>query len=413
MADLPRRTRIFEPVEASRVSPDASIGCDTAAVVRWLADGAPSAAQPQDVMAQLCERLVALGIPLWRTALFVRTLHPAVMGRRMTWRLGGRVETSEAGYEILAADGFRTSPVVRVYGTGAALRRRLASADCPADFSILEEFRAEGITDYLVSPLRFTNGEIHVATWSTRQPGGFTDAQLAGIENVVAPLARLTEIYALRRTASNLLDAYVGRQAGERILAGQIRRGDSEAIRAALWLSDMRGFTALSDALPPPALIALLNRYFDCQVPAIAGHGGEVLKFIGDGLLAIFPVDGDAAACAAALAAAREVRSRIAAMDGPAPPSGAERPRFGLALHLGEVLFGNIGGGSRLDFTCIGPAVNLAARIEELTAATGRPILASSEFARHCTERLVPLGTFALRGFGAPQTVFGLADDAS
>jgi adenylate cyclase len=406
----PGRTPIPDPAAPGRSPPEASPECDTGAVARWLTDGAPSATQPLAVMAQLCERLVAAGIPLWRTALFVRTLHPAVMGRRFTWRPEAGVQTTEAGFEMLETDNYRMSPVVHVYRTGVALRRRLAAPDCPADFAILDEFRAEGITDYLVSPLRFTNGEIHVATWSTRRPGGFTDAHLAGLVAVVGPLARLTEIYALRRTASNLLDAYVGRQAGERILAGQIRRGDSEAIRAAIWLSDMRDFTALSDRLPPATLIGLLNRYFDCQVPAITGHGGEVLKFMGDGSLAIFPVDGDAAAaCGAALAAARETRSRIAAMDG-LPPGVDERPRFGLALHLGEVLFGNIGGGNRLDFTCIGPAVNLAARIEELTSMTGHPILASGEFAKHCSGAFAPIGAFALRGFAAPQTVFALAD---
>jgi adenylate cyclase len=287
----------------------------------------------------------------------------------------------------------------------------LAAADCAADFPILGEFRAEGITDYLASPLHFTNGEIHVATWTTRQPGGFTDGQLAGIEAVVAPLARLTEIYALRRTASNLLDAYVGHQAGERILAGQIRRGDSETIHAAIWLSDMRGFTALADALPPPTLIELLNRYFDCQVPAITGHGGEILKFIGDGLLAIFPIGGSpAAACEAALAAAREIRTRIADDDNLAALGSNGRSRFGVALHLGEVLFGNIGGGNRLDFTCIGPGVNLAARIEKLTGETGHPILTSAEFAVHCRPSLVPVGEFSLRGFSAPQAVFALPD---
>ncbi len=263
-----------------------------------------------------------------------------------------------------------------------------------------------------MTPLFFTNGEIQVATWTTRQAGGFTEAQLAGIDNVLAPLARLAEIYALRRTASNLLDAYVGRQAGERILAGRIRRGDSEAIRAAIWMSDMRGFTALSDALPPPILLALLNRWFDCQVPAIVEHGGEVLKFIGDGLLAIFPVAGDAAAaCGAALAAARAARARIAGDDELAVLAGGARPRFGLALHLGEVLFGNIGGGNRLDFTCIGPAVNLAARLEELTGMTGHPILASGAFAGHCRQPLIPVGAFSLRGIGAAQAVFALAED--
>jgi adenylate cyclase len=183
----------------------------------------------------------------------------------------------------------------------------------------------------------------------------------------------------------------------------------------------MRGFTALADALPPTRLIELLNRYFDCQVPAIVEHGGEVLKFIGDGLLAIFPVGGNAAgeltearaaACAAALAAAREARARIAAAADLAALGGGARSRFGLALHLGEVLFGNIGGGNRLDFTCIGPGVNLAARIEKLTGETGHPILASGEFARHCRPELVPVGEFSLRGFVAPQQVFGLADNS-
>jgi adenylate cyclase len=393
----------------------AAITCDTGAVAGWLVDGARSASQPPQIMTQLCERLMAVGIPLWRTALFVRTLHPQVMGRRLLWQVDTGVRVSEAGFERLAEADYLTSLVVHVYSTGTPLRRHLAAADCPNDFPILDEFRAEGVTDYLASPLIFTNSEIHVATWTTRQPGGFTEAQLAGIETVVAPLARLTEVYALRRTASNLLDAYVGRQAGERILAGHIRRGDTEAIGAVIWLSDMRGFTALADALPPPMLIALLNNYFDCQVAAIAGHGGEVLKFMGDGLLAIFPVGGSAeevrAACEAALAAARVARARIAASDAfAAALGGGDQPRFGLALHVGEVLFGNIGGGNRLDFTCIGPAVNLAARIEGLTGRTGHPILASDEFARHCGHELAPAGEFSLRGFGAAQAVFRLVD---
>jgi adenylate cyclase len=207
-----------------------------------------------------------------------------------------------------------------------------------------------------------------------------------------------------------LLDAYVGHEAGERILAGRIRRGDCEAIEAAIWLSDMRGFTSLADTQPPRRLLALLNRYFDCQVPAVARHGGEILKFIGDGLLAIFPIGGNAAACAAALQAACEARAQISADDELAILGGGGHSRFGLALHLGEVLFGNIGGGNRLDFTCIGPAVNLAARIEQLARETGHSILISAEFARHCAPQPMSLGEFSLRGFGAPQAVFALQD---
>ena len=179
---------------------------------------------------------------------------------------------------------------------------------------MLHELRAEGATDYVAFPLPFTDGTVHVATWTTRQPGGFTARQFADLEAVIAPLTRVAEIRALRRTATNLLNTYVGRQAGERILAGKIRRGFVEEIRAAIWLSDMRGFTALSERLPPQELVDLLNRYFDCQVPPILDHGGEVLKFIGDGLLAIFPLAETATTrgevCRRALACALDARRR-------------------------------------------------------------------------------------------------------
>jgi adenylate cyclase len=388
--------------------------CDTSDVARWLVQGARPAGQPADVLTQLCEQLVRCGIPLWRVSVFARTLHPQVMGRRFSWQLDTGVSVSEAGYERLDDDIYRMSPVVHVYNSGMPLRRRLAARECPIDFAVLGDFRAEGITDYLASPLLFTNGEVHAITWATMRPGGFSDADIAGIEKIVAPFARIAEIYALRRSASALLDTYVGYQAGERILAGRIRRGDYEAIHAVIWLSDMRGFTALADALPSVMLIELLNSYFDCQVPAILDRGGEILKFMGDGMLAIFPVASNAAdlsyACGEALAAACEARARIAAAGALARIGVGGGARFGLALHVGEVLYGNIGGGNRLDFTCIGPAVNLAARIEELTSETGYPILASGEFARHCAPWMVPVGEFALRGFRVPQPVFTLAE---
>ena len=392
------------------------IGSNTRAIVDWLIDGARSAAAPDQVLAVLCERLVECGIPLWRVAVFVRTLHPQVMGRRFLWRPGAEVAIMEAPHELFETEEFRGSPVASVCTTGVALRRRLADADCPIDFPMLQELRAEGVTDYLASPLIITDGAIHAATWATRQPGGFTPAQFAGIESVIAPLAQVAEIRALRRTASNLLDTYVGNHAGERILAGRIRRGDIESINAAVWLSDMRGFTALADRLPPRTLIDLLNRYFDCQVPAILDHGGEVLKFMGDGLLAIFPIaenDRDASRiCARVLAAALDARAKVAALDGVPEIEGTDRVRFGLALHLGEVQYGNIGGGNRLDFTCIGPAVNLAARIEKLAGKLGRTLLASGEFARHCGSGLAPVGEFSLPGVSAAQPVFGLRDEA-
>jgi adenylate cyclase len=379
------------------------------AVVDWLIDGARSAPLPQQVLAQLSDRLVACGIPLWRVAVFVRTLHPQVMGRRFLWRPGAEVETSDAPFELLETEPFRDSPIARVYRTGEAIRRKIADPDCPNDFPVLVDLRAEGVTDYLASPLFFTDGAIHVVTCTTREPGGFTDAQIAGIEAIITPLARVAEIRALRRMASVLLDTYVGHDAGERILAGRIRRGDIEEIHAAIWLSDMRGFTALADRQPPRVLIDLLNRYFDCQVPVILEHGAEVLKFMGDGLLAIFAIEGnEAKVCKRALAAARQAQANIAELS----RSTMQGLRFGLALHVGDVLYGNIGSGNRLDFTCIGPAVNFAARIEKLTSQLGREILASGEFARHCRGEFTPLGEFALPGFSAAQQVFGLDDES-
>jgi len=391
------------------INSDAMPTHEIRAVVDWLIDGARSAPLPQQVLAQLSERLVACGIPLWRVAVFVRTLHPNVMGRRLLWRPDAEVEVTEAAYELLETELFRDSPIARVYQTGEAIRRKLADPDCPDDFPVLADLRAEEVTDYLASPLVFSNGDIHAVTCTTRQPGGFTDAQMAGIEAIMTPLARVAEIRGLRRMASNLLDTYVGHDAGERILAGHIRRGDIEEIHAAIWLSDMRGFTALADGLPPRVLIDLLNRYFDCQVPVILDHGAEVLKFMGDGLLAIFAIAGDEAEmCKRALAAARQAQANVAELASSAMPGLS----FGLALHIGEVLYGNIGSGNRLDFTCIGPAVNFAARIEKLTGQLGRAILASEEFARHAPGEFAALGEFTLPGFSAAQEVFGLADEA-
>jgi adenylate cyclase len=334
-------------------------------------------------------------------------LAPNVMGRRFVWRPGAEVEVREAPFELLETSDFLDSTIARVYLTADPVRRRLAVPHPVLDFPILSELRAEGVTDYFAAPLVFTDGTIHVATWTTREPRGFTDEQIAGIEAIMTPLARVAEIRALRRTAGTLLDTYVGHDAGERILAGHIRRGDIEEIHAAIWLSDMRGFTALADSMPPRVMIDLLNRYFDCQVPVILDHGAEVLKFMGDGLLAIFAIaDDETEACKRALAAARQAQANIAALASSAMPG----LRFGLALHIGDVLYGNIGSGNRLDFTCIGPAVNCAARIEKLTGQLGRAILASDEFARYCPGEFTALGEFSLAGFSAPQLIYDLAD---
>ena len=399
---------------AASSDPDAT--CDTRAVAAWLVDGARSASQSEDVLTEMCVRLTECGAPLWRVAVYVHTLHPQIVARRFLWRPGVVTDVAVASFEMAATDLFRQSPITRIRVTGETIRRRLADADCPIDYPILSELLEEKVTDYLAMPLNFTNGEIHAASFTTRQAGGFTEAQIAGLETIIPPLSRVAEVRALRRTAVNLLDAYVGHEAGERILAGRIRRGDTEAIRAAIWLSDMRGFTKLADTIPPQELIERLNLFYDCLVPAIQAEGGEVLKFIGDGLLAIFRIADEAKIddiCARALRAARDARVRIEALPAQGDGETEARLRFGLALHVGEVLYGNIGAGDRLDFTCIGPAVNMAARLEKVASRLQRTVVVSRAFAEHLPEEFVSLGAFELAGFRNAETVFGLREDGA
>jgi adenylate cyclase len=280
----------------------------------------------------------------------------------------------------------------------------------------LDDMRAEGITDYIAFPLVSTDGSIDMASWTTKEPSGFSAADIATLERIMPAFARVAEVRALKRVATTLLNTYVGHRTGAKILAGQIRRGHTEVLHAAIWLSDLRGFTALSDRIPSILVVDLLNRYFDCQVPAIVAHGGEVLKFMGDGLLAIFPIADDGCdaqeVCTNALAAARVARQAVRSLRYSAFGGPTEEVNFGLALHVGEVLYGNIGGSNRLDFTCIGPAVNLAARLEKLAGKLGRTIVASPDFAKHLPDDWQEIGEFTVAGFAKVQRVLGLKDEA-
>jgi adenylate cyclase len=381
----------------------------------WLVDGARSAPNPQQMMAETCERLVAAGLPLWRVGVFVRTLHPDIIGVNFIWRPGAEVVVGTANYDMLDSPEYRNSPLAIVFGEGREVRHRIDDPEANR-FPFLDDMRAEGVTDYIALPILQIDGSVHASSWTTRQLGGFSDEQLDGLRSLIRPLSRLIEITRMRRTASNLLDIYVGNRAGERIMGGQIRRGHTDTMQAAIWLSDLRGFTALSDRLPAETVVDILNHYFDCQVSAIRTHGGEVLKFMGDGLLAVFPIAevvGDTEqVCADVLEAARESRAKVDAMQY-AIGETIERFRFGVALHVGKILYGNIGGGNRLDFTCIGPAVNLAARLEKIAGRLHRTVVASAAFAHACAGAWSDLGEFPIAGFSKAERVYGLADEAT
>nr|WP_041757406.1 adenylate/guanylate cyclase domain-containing protein [Bradyrhizobium sp. ORS 278] len=383
------------------------------ALIDWMMDGARSAATPPQMMAEACERMTQAGVPLWRVGVFLQTLHPEIFGRGFLWRPGAEVVVNSVDFGFSESEEFRRSPLSVVFEQGREVRADPFAASSEA-FPILMDLREEGVTDYLALPLVFLDGDVHASSWTTRQPGGFTEAQVDAIRSLIPALSRYIEIIGLRRIASMLLDTYVGNRAGERILAGQIRRGHTDTMNAVIWLSDLRGFTALSDRLPPETVVDILNQYFDCQVAEIREHGGEVLKFMGDGLLAVFPIpkqDGDTAAvCARARDAARAARVRVAALEYPIGET-VERFRFGVALHVGRLLYGNIGGGQRLDFTCIGPAVNLAARLEKIAARLKRTVVASEAFAGACPESWQDLGAFPIAGLATEQRVFGLREE--
>jgi len=388
---------------------------DLQTLIDWLIDGARSASSPANMMSETCERLVQSGLPLWRVGVFVRTLHPDILGYNFIWRLGAEVEVGSVDFNILDSEEFIASPLAIVFTRGIEVRAHLDDPESRR-FPIVEDMHAEGVTDYIALPVLFVDGSVHASSWTTKQPGGFSDEQLNALRLLVRALARLIEIITLRRRAAILLDTYVGNRAGERILGGQIRRGHADTMHAAIWLSDLRGFTALSDRLPAEVVVDILNHYFDCQVSSIRAHGGEVLKYMGDGLLAVFPIDeyvGDAEhVCLRVLQAARESRASIDALHYPVGES-VEHFRFGVALHVGRVLYGNIGGGNRLDFTCIGPAVNLAARLEKIAGRLSRTIVASAGFADTCSADWTELGEFPIAGFAKAERVYGLRDETS
>ena len=381
-------------------------------IAAWLIDEAWRLDGTAALIGGLSERFVAGGIPLWRLNYLMTTLHPSLLGSRYLWRRGGDgVDTLDAPRAVIESEEYLTSPIPAVVENRATLRRRLVGPKAKLDFPLLREMRDEGGTDYLCVPVEFSDGHINTVSVASDAPQGFSREDLDRMYALLPLFARIVQVHAVRRLAADLLDVYVGHDAGLRILQGQIGRGDGQTIRAAIWTCDLRAFTPLADTLAGDALIAILNDYFDRMVEPIAAHGSEVLKFIGDSVLAMFPVlDGRAAAtvCEAALDAALGAAAGMADLNRARRAAEAPVLRFGLGLHLGDVIYGNIGAASRLDFTVIGPAVNLVNRLEHLSRELDRPIVASASVARCLPGRLESLGTHELRGVREPQEVFSV-----
>ncbi|MGE0151094.1 MAG: adenylate/guanylate cyclase domain-containing protein [Reyranellaceae bacterium] len=388
--------------------------CSVADVETWLLDQALQQPHTLDLVDQLAWRLVAAGFPLDRFSVHVGTLHPQLLGFAWNWLRADTIcDEVQVAADSLDTDAYRRNPLAQVIGHGRTIRALTADPDDVARYPLIADLAKSGIAEYIAMPM--SGAAYHNAvTLATRQPGGFSDEQRSAMARLLKLFALHVERHIALRIADNALVAYLGELAAGKVLSGSIRRGAGDSIRAVIWMSDLRGFTGLTERLGGADMISLLNAYFEEMAGAVLAQGGEVLKFIGDGLLAAFPIEGDGKLAAArAVAAARDALARFERLNAQPPVSlagikGWHPLRSGIALHEGEVFFGNIGAPQRLDFTVIGPTVNQASRVEALQKTLARPVLITDAVARLLDEELEPLGAHALRGVPQPVAIFGL-----
>ncbi len=398
---------------------------DTANISAWLVKEGLRGATQTALLQGFCERLVAAGIPLQRAHAAQRALHPVFGSVGFDWhRDGGRATREDFARVSEPHERWLKSPFYYMLQKGMSeLRERLLDGNEPSRFPVLEEFRAQGATDYFASAMFFGQATIGpgtdpddppegmISSWTSDAPKGFSDSDIGAIKGLLPVLGLALRSASSYRTAHDLLAVYLGRDAGRRVLSGDIQRGSLDTIRAVIWYFDLQGFTKLAETTPGDQMIAMLNDYFGAVVGAVEAHAGDVLKFMGDGLLAIFKFTDDDSACCSAVAAADELFSTMAKINDRRGAEDLPLTNFTLALHLGNVMYGNIGGENRLDFTVVGPAVNMTARIHAMCRPLEQDLIISSALARSAVrerKRIVSIGRYALRGVREPQELFTL-----
>jgi adenylate cyclase len=340
--------------------------------------------------------------------------HPEVIGRSYSWSQISGLEEIDRRYTPKRSEAYWDSPIRVIHDGAKAVRRRLEGEDAILDFAVTRELKAQGATDYVGMELAFSDGSRQFISFATKYPGGFTTRHLSLLDGLLPFISLRLEIEHARRGTQQLLSTYLGNDAARRVMGGTIRRNTGDAIDAVVFASDLRGFTRLADTLPPQDVIEALGEFFEAAANPVRRRGGDIVKMVGDGILAIFPLEGsqsESAVAASALSAVREARATLEGLPTSALPSGVAQLRAGFALHVGRVTFGNIGSRERLDFTVIGLAVNEAFRLEALTKALGTPVLTSASFAELAGgQGLRSLGFHALRGVREAKEVFTLAD---
>ncbi|MCA0870739.1 adenylate/guanylate cyclase domain-containing protein [Seohaeicola saemankumensis] len=394
----------------------------------WLLQRGLEGAQQEDLLQGYCEKLLDLGVPLARLHLAQRAFHPQFGGIGFDWVRDGTVSNEAYEHRDAPQQRWLDSPMYHLLQTDLAeMREPLGDPGYVSRFPFLNELKSRGLTDYFATGVMFEEGsaadpvdpnntpEGMLISWASDTPEGFSDQDITLIRNILPILALALKSASNRRIAQDLLRVYLGRDAGARVLSGEIRRGSLREIRAVICYFDLTGFTRLAEQTPGDALIAMLNDYFGVAVTAIQQAGGNVLKFMGDGMLAMFAQDDMTDAAAAAMQAAARLNAEMRAANQRRAGAGLPVTEFTLALHAGDILYGNIGGENRLDFTVIGPAVNLTARLAGMHSALGQSVIISQAVAKAVPDTehdIVPLGRYMLRGVSAPQELFTLYQPA-
>jgi len=389
----------------------------------WIAEAGLAGQSEVTALDGFCERALEVGLPLARANVVIDTLHPVYEGRAFVWKRQTRnTSLTEFGRGTVDMHRWENSPYYYLELSGEPMLRRRLTPESEKDFPIFTDLRADGITDYLAITNRFAaegivgDMDCVYSSWATDAPGGFRDADVTDLARLMPLLALTLKAASLARIAGTLVETYLGRDAGRRVLAGRIARGVTDQIEAVLWFSDLRSYTRISDSAAPEEIIPMLNDYADAIISAIHDRGGDVLKLIGDGTLAIFPVEDRGEACRTALAAAEAARRTVATVSQRRAEANLPMTDMYLGLHVGKVFYGNIGSEERLDFTVVGPAVNEVSRIASMCRSVDQPLLVSSAFASALGEpsrRLVSVGRYALRGVARAQDLFTLDPDAA
>jgi len=386
-------------------------------VIDWLFGPGCRIADIGALLAGLGRALVDAGAPVLRLRLGLWAIHPQQAAYSYLWMRGQpKAETVNVGHGLYQSPDFIGSPAEKMRDTGRGVRYRLDRLDPARDHSVLFSVRDAGATDYIGMPMKTFTGRDDFLFVATDRAGGYSEADVAKFQLLARMLLPVVESLAQHQLSLTILDTYLGKRTGARVLAGEIRRGEGQRIEAALWYCDLRDFTAMTETVAEQAMLGLMNAYFEHVHESVSVYGGEVLRFIGDAMLIVFPTDdgrGAAKACADALAAACDAVDRLPALNARLRRRGLPEIRFGIGLHEGAVVYGNVGAADRLDFTVMGPAVNRTARIETLTKRLGTPILMSQAFADQLPDdvRWEPLGAFEAAGIAEPIAVCRPAEE--